>query len=118
MKVIKLISSVPLLCAIAFSSFGQTKDVVINGTLTNMKEMPSKIYLVYIPILNLKPDSAQVTDGRYKLLGSTGGVIASATLTTDLKAKGGKNTIGIMLDKGELLLTSDGDLQHTKASGP
>jgi len=118
MKVIKLISSVPLLCAIAFSSFGQTKDVVINGTLTNMKEMPSKIYLVYIPILNLKPDSAQVTDGRYELLGSTGGVIASATLTTDLKAKGGKNTIGIMLDKGELLLTSDGDLQHTKASGP
>lgn len=118
MKVIKLISSVSLLSAIAFASFGQTKDVLINGTLTNMKEMPSKVYLVYIPILNLKPDSAQVVNGKYKILASTAGVVASVSITTDLKVKVGKNSTSVMITKGELQLTSDGDLQHTKASGP
>lgn len=118
MKIMKLTSCLLLLCTIAFSSRAQTKDIVISGTLENMKEMPSKIYIVYIPILNLKPDSAQVVNGKYKLLGSTGGVVASATLTTDLKVKAGENATGIMLTKGEIELTSNGDLLHTKASGP
>lgn len=118
MKVIKLISIVTMLCAIAFSSSAQTKDVIINGTLTNMKEMPSKVYLEYIPILNLKPDSAQVIDGKYKLVGSTGGVVAMATLATDMKPHKAGNTTLFMLDKGELQVSSDGNLRTTKVSGP
>jgi peroxiredoxin len=118
MKFLKLTAGILLVCTTVFSSLAQTKDVVIRGTLENMKQMPAKIYMVYIPILNLKPDSAQVIDGKYKLLGSTGGVVASATLTTDLKVKAGRNTTGVMLTKGEIDITSDGDLQHTKVSGP
>jgi peroxiredoxin len=119
MRYISLISSLSLICAVSFSSFGQTKDVVINGTLVNMKEMPAKIYLVYIPILNLKPDSAQVINGKFKLKGSTGGVVAMGTLTTDKNhITPGKNAAGIMLDKGELQVIADGTLQNPKVSGP
>lgn len=117
MKIIRSISCLVPLCAIAFSSLGQTKDIVINGTLTNMKEMPSKIYLEYIPILNLKPDSAQVIDGKYKLIGSTGGVVAMGVLTTNMKAHKAGNTTMIMLDKGELQVSSDQDMKDTKVSG-
>lgn len=118
MKIIKLIFCLLPVCAIAFSSVGQTKDIVINGTLTNMKEMPSKIYLEYIPILNLKPDSAQVIDGKYRLVGSTGGVVAMGTLSTEMKANKAGNTTLVMLDKGELQVSSDGNLRNTKVSGP
>lgn len=117
MKILRPISCLLPLCAIAFSSLGQTKDIVISGTLTNMKEMPSKVYLEYIPILNLKPDSAQVIDGKYKLTGSTGGVVAVGILTTDLKTHKKGTTGSFMLDKGELQLSSDGDLSNTKVSG-
>jgi peroxiredoxin len=118
MKFIKLIGSTLLLGGIVFSSSAQTKDVVINGTITNMEEMPSKIYLIYLPILNRQPDSAVVVDGKYKLFGSTGGVVALGTLTTHLKVMQGQPTAGIILSKGELQVIHDGKLKNVQISGP
>ncbi|OKS88748.1 hypothetical protein RG47T_4226 [Mucilaginibacter polytrichastri] len=113
-----MIAGIALLSAIAYTSFGQTRDVVINGILTNMKDMPAKIYLVYIPILNLTPDSALVTAGKFTLTGSTGNVVSMGILTTDKNHTTlGKNAAGIMLQKGELQVSASESLQNIKVSG-
>lgn len=118
LKIIKIIARAAMLCAIAVTARAQTKDVLINGALTNMKVMPARIYLVYTPILGMKPDSAEVRDGKFRLIANSGGVVAMATLTTDKHIPIiGKNAIGVMLEKGELQITFDGTLQHTTVSG-
>lgn len=118
MKITKSIVSVFMLCTIAVTARAQTKDVFVNGTLTNMKVMPARIYLVYMSILGMKPDSAEVRDGKFRLIANSGGVVAMATLTTDKHLPViGKNAISIMLEKGELQITFDGTLQRAAVSG-
>ncbi|TKC63696.1 AhpC/TSA family protein [Pedobacter hiemivivus] len=94
-----------------------TKNFTINGSLTGMMPMPSKVYLMYDAVIEKPIDSAMVKNNKYTFKGNVeASVIATITLTkTDTPLP--KDKLNVMLDNGILDITSDQSLSNAIVTG-
>jgi peroxiredoxin len=99
-----------------------TPGFILNGTLTHMRAMPSKIYLVYDSLAHKATDSSLVKAGKYSFKGSID-FPAKAYLTTKLvkgiefKAGGAPTIAGLFVDKGTMTAVSTGELTAITLTG-
>lgn len=105
-----------LLMVAALNSTAQTKNFIINGNLTGMTKMPSKIYLKYDAVAGNKIDSANVNNGKYTFKGN---IDASYVVTLNVAkdSKQGPEQLNIMLDNGTLDVASEGTLNNSIVTG-
>jgi hypothetical protein len=105
-----------LLTAAALTSTAQTKKFTINGNLSGMTTMPSKIYLAYGLAMDNRIDSSSVTNGKYQFKGE---VDASYVVTLNMAkdSKQGPDQLNIMLDNGTLNVVSDRTLKNSTVTG-
>jgi peroxiredoxin len=106
-----------LICLISLQSIAQVKNFTINGSLTGMTTMPSKVYLRYDAVMEKPVDSAIVKNDKYTFKGNVeASVIATITLTkTDTPLP--KDKLNVMLDNGILDITSDQTLSNATVTG-
>jgi len=114
----KLINKYPLcLLALLLLNIGivkaQQKDIVIDGTLTNISTQPSKIYLIYPKFFNEPNDSAAVNNGKFHFTANSHGEVINATLVSDLNGKAASSiNAQLAMEPGEINIVYDGNLHR------
>jgi len=110
------------LCATNFKTYAQKLTYSINGKLENFANIPSRIYLSEVGSIGLLPkakDSAEVKDGNYHF----SGLLKSDEATgINLSTTSGVNkipgaSVQLILDKGELIVLSNGTLYNVTVTG-
>ena len=112
-------------CAMLFfAACGNAQDLqyTITGKLDNFSPMPSKIYLiepVHTGVLAKSLDSSEVKNGEYhfssKLLADQATQVQITTVKTKITAQ--TQVFGLMVDKGDFQLVSEGSLIHSTVTG-
>lgn len=114
---VQLIFSTLIICLDTNFLAAQSKKFILKGTLENIEEMPSTMYLVYHPSLKKDVDSAKVVEGRYTFKGVIPTTFeASLSFKRDVPAWGPNQRVFI-LDKGDIYAKTDGTLFNTVFSG-
>lgn len=123
-QMIKQAALYALLAGTVIAGRAQTvkNSFVLNGTLSRMRAMPSKIYLVYDSLAQKATDSSLVKAGKYSFKGTID-FPAKAYLTTKLVKDiefraGGTPTIAtLFVDKGIMTAVSVGEVTAITITG-
>ncbi|OKS88749.1 hypothetical protein RG47T_4227 [Mucilaginibacter polytrichastri] len=98
----------------------QTLQFTIKGKLQNISPMPSKVYLkeaIPMGLLSKPTDSAEVKNGAYHFSGQLTVDEPVMVFITSGHNVMAEDKITVVLDKGELAITSDGTLDNLKVTG-
>jgi peroxiredoxin len=124
MKTIKYFFFVCIMLVLAASANAQDLQYTITGKLVDFSPMPSKIYFVEpsnTGVLAKSLDSSVVKNGAYHFSGKLLADQATRVeISTTKRLKGTKTpAFGLMVDKGDFQLISDGSLSliHSKVTG-
>jgi len=115
--------SVAAFCLFSARSIAQNTTYIINGKLENISPMPAKLYLsetFSAGVLQRKVDSTDVVNGQYQfkgLLTADEAIGVSITSAKSIEGRTMANALTVILDKGELNLTSTGTINNFTASG-
>jgi len=106
-----------LLSMITMQSVAQVNNFTINGSLTNMAVMPSKIYLRYDPVMEKPTDSAVVYNGKYSFNGDVEAPVVGTIALTKMAPKTATDQFNLMLDKGMINIISDRLVGNSAVTG-
>ena len=110
-----------LLCLFTTGSFAQSLQFNINGKLQHISPMPAKMYLreaIPAGMLSKPLDSAEVKDGEYHFSGQV--IVDEAygvNISSELKKKEFSNRFALIVDKGDLIVTSEGSINNITVTG-
>jgi peroxiredoxin len=123
MKILKSIflTALGLSSIIAVNAQAQISNdhFVINGTITHMEPMPTKLYLTTVDGEIEKIDSSQVKDGKYQFSGTVK-TVTFKTIRGYIPMSTGRTQVdmlGVLVDKGEINIISDRELRNSTVSG-
>jgi peroxiredoxin/uncharacterized membrane protein YcgQ (UPF0703/DUF1980 family) len=122
MKTINYFIWACIMLILAAKANAQDLQYTITGKLNNFPPMPAKIYFiepVHTGVLAKSLDSSEVKNGEYHFSGKLLADQATEVQITTAKPKtaGPTQVFGLMVDKGDLQLVSDGSLKNSTVTG-
>ena len=121
MKTIKFLCLAGMGLILSASAQAQNLQFNITGKLQNISPMPAKMYLreaIPAGMLSKPLDSAEVKDGEYHFSGQ---VLADeaygVAISSELNHKEFNNQFTLIVDKGDLVVTSEGSINNFTVTG-